>query len=339
MSNLFKKAAVFTDIHFGLKSNSLEHNQDCADFVDWFIETAKREGCETCFFLGDYNHHRASINIHTMQYGLRALEKLNDNFDNVYFIPGNHDLYYRDRRDIHSVEWAKHLPNVHIINDWFSEGDVTIAPWLVGDEYKKLLKIKSTKYLFSHLELPRFYMNAMVEMPDHGEINDEHVGGFEQVYSGHFHKRQSRKNIWYMGNAFPHNYADAGDDARGMMILEWGQDPLFKSWPHQPTFRVHKLSDILENPEGHLLARSSVRVHLDIDISYEEANYIKETLVPKHQLREMALIPMKLDQHAVDLAPGELKFESVDKIIIDQISNIESQHYDPKVLLEIYRNL
>jgi hypothetical protein len=48
---------------------------------------------------------------------------------------------------------------------------------------------------------------------------------------------------------------------------------------------------------------------------------------------------MKLDQHAVDLAPGELKFESIDQIITDQISNIESQHYDPKVLLEIYRNL
>ena len=69
MTNLFKKAAVFTDIHFGLKSNSLQHNQDCEKFVDWFISQAKKEGCETCFFLGDYNHHRASINIHTMQYG------------------------------------------------------------------------------------------------------------------------------------------------------------------------------------------------------------------------------------------------------------------------------
>jgi hypothetical protein len=69
MSNLFKKAAVFTDIHFGLKSNSLQHNQDCSDFVDWFIAKAKKEGCETCFFLGDYNHHRASINIQTLQFG------------------------------------------------------------------------------------------------------------------------------------------------------------------------------------------------------------------------------------------------------------------------------
>jgi DNA repair exonuclease SbcCD nuclease subunit len=338
MTNLFKKAAVFTDIHFGLKSNSLQHNQDCSDFVDWFIIKAKEEGCETCLFLGDWNHHRASINMHTLQFGLRALEKLNNAFEHVYFIPGNHDLYYRDKRDIHSVEWAKHLPNVTIVNDWLDKGNVVIAPWLVGDDYKKLAKMKA-KYLFSHLELPDFYMNAMVQMPDHGELNAEYVTGFETVFSGHFHKRQYKRNIWYIGNAFPHNYADAGDDQRGMMVLEWDKDPEFHAWPQQPVFRVYKLSDILENPEGLLLPNSSVRVHLDIDISYEEANYIRETLIPKHNLREMALIPIKNDQVGQDLAPGELKFESVDQIVIDQITNIESEFYDSKLLLELYRNL
>jgi hypothetical protein len=338
MTSLFKKAAVFTDIHFGLKSNSVQHNQDCSDFVDWFIKKAKEENCETCFFLGDYNHHRASINIQTMQFGLRALEKLNNNFDHVYFIPGNHDLYYRDKRDVHSVEWAKHLPNVTIVNDWFIQDDVVIAPWLVGEDHKKLSKL-SGKYLFGHFELPAFYMNAMVQMPDHGDVNDSDLVGFEKVFSGHFHKRQARNNIWYIGNAFPHNYADAGDDQRGMMILDWGEDPEFHAWPGQPLFRVYKLSDILDNPDGLLLPKSSVRVHLDIDISYEEANFIRETLIPKYNIREMSLIPMKLDQHTQDLAPGEVKFESVDQIIVDQISAIESDFFDPKVLLEIYRNL
>lgn len=337
MSNLFKKAAAFTDIHFGLKTNSLQHNQDCADFVDWFVEQAKKENCETCFFLGDWHHHRASINLQTLQYSLRALEKLNDNFDRVYFIPGNHDLYYRDRRDIHSVEWARHLPKVKIINDWFTEGDVTIAPWLVQDDYKKIPK-KKGKYLFGHLELPHFYMNAMVEMPDHGEINENHLLGFDKVFSGHFHKRQSRKNIWYIGNAFPHNYADAGDNARGMMILEWDKEPEFRSWPRQPLYRVYKLSEVLENPEGLLLIDSHVRVHLDIDISYEEANFIRETLIPEHKLREMTLIPMKVDAVEQQGFDG-LKFESVDQIVIDQINAIESNTFDKKILLDIYNNL
>jgi len=338
MANLFKKAAVFTDIHYGLKSNSLQHNTDCDDFVNWFISKAKAEGCETCFFLGDYNHHRASINIQTLQFGLRALEKLSAAFDVVYFIPGNHDLYYRDRRDVHSVEWARHLPNVIIVNDWFEEGDVVIAPWLVGDDHKRLPKLGG-KYLFSHLELPRFFMNAMVEMPDHGGANEEHVKGFDTVFSGHFHKRQSRKNIWYIGNAFPHNYADAGDDARGMMILEWGEDPVFHSWPNQPIFRVHKLSSILDNPKGLLLPKASIRVHLDIDISYEEANYIRETLIPEYSLREVSLVPIKNEQLSQEGGSGDIKFESVDQIVLESITNIESDFYDSKLLLEIYNSL
>lgn len=337
MTNLFKKAAVFTDIHYGLKSNSLQHNTDCINFVDWFIEKAKEEGCETCLFLGDWNHHRASINLQTLQFGLRSLEKLSANFDHIYFIPGNHDLYYRDKRDIHSVEWAKHLPNVTIVNDWFQAGDVVIAPWLVGNDYKKLAKL-SGKYLFAHLELPHFYMNAMVTMPDHGEINDNHVGNFEKVFSGHFHKRQARKNIWYIGNAFPHNYADAGDDQRGMMVLEWGQEPEFHSWPNQPMFRVYKLSDILENPKGLLLPDSHVRVHLDIDISYEEANFLRETFIPEYKLREMALIPIKLEHIEQQNSDG-LKFESVDQIILEGINSIESEGFDKRLLLEIYNNL
>lgn len=338
MSNLFKKAAIFTDIHFGYRNNSIQHNQDCLDFVEWFIEKAKQEGCETCMFLGDWNHHRASINIHTLQFGLRALEKLNDAFDAVYFIPGNHDLYYRDRRDIHSVEWASHLPNITIVNDWFSKGDVVIAPWLVGDDYKKLSKLKG-KYMFGHFELPHFYMNAMVQMPEHGEFNLDHLGHFDQVFSGHFHKRQARRNVWYIGNAFPHNYADAGDDARGMMVLEWGQEPLFHAWPKQPLFRVYKLSEVLDNPDGLLLPKTNARVHLDIDISYEEANFIRETLIPKYNLREMALIPIKNNEHLQELESGEIKFESVSQIIVDQIIAIESEFYDSNLLLAIYNNL
>jgi DNA repair exonuclease SbcCD nuclease subunit len=157
--NLFKKAAVFGDIHFGLKSNSIQHNEDCIEYIEWFVEKAKQEGCETCFFLGDWNHHRASINIQTLQYSLKGLEILNDNFSKVYFIAGNHDLFYRDRRDISSIEWAKHLPNVKIIDDWFITDDVVIAPWLVGDDVNKLAKMKG-KYLFGHFELPNFFMNA-----------------------------------------------------------------------------------------------------------------------------------------------------------------------------------
>lgn len=338
MSTLFRRAAIFTDLHFGAKSNSDLHNNDCLEFIHWMVKKAKEENCETCFFLGDYHNNRASMNIKTMQYAIKGLEHLNDSFQQVFFIPGNHDLYYRDKRDVQSVEWARHLPNVQLCNDWFSDGNVVIAPWLVGDDHRRLAKM-SGQYLFGHFELPGYLMNAMVEMPDHGEIQREHLSGFEHVYTGHFHKRQTKGNVTYIGNAFPHNYADAGDDQRGLTVLEWGCAPVFHAWPNQPTYRVYGLANLIDNAATLLQPRMHVRVNLDIEISYEEANFVKETFVEQYQLREMALIPNKSAGVDEDMAPGEVKFESVDQIVMDQITNIDSEFYDNKLLLKIYQNL
>ena len=338
MTNLFKKVAVCTDIHLGLKSNSLVHLQDCEDFIDFFIAKAKEEGCETGMFLGDWHHSRASINMQTLHTSLRCMEKLSAAFEKFYFIPGNHDLFYREKRDIHGVEWAQHLPNIHIVNDWFYEGNVIIAPWLVGDDYKKIPKMNA-KYMFGHFELPHFKMNALIEMPDHGDLKVENFTGIESVYSGHFHLRQHKKNINYIGNCFPHNFADAGDDQRGMMIKEWGQEDQYFAWPGQPLYRVMKLSEAIDNGKNILKPNMHVRVELDIDISYEEANFIKDTFVKDYNLREMALIPSKRTDIDIDMAPGEVKFESVDQIVTDQLTNIESEFYDPNLLLKIYQSL
>jgi len=336
MTNLFKKAAVFTDIHFGLKSNSTTHNEDCLAFVKWATDKAKEAGCETCIMMGDWHNNRAAINILTLNYSVRALEHMSENFDIVYFIPGNHDLYYRDKRDIQSASWAKHIPNVQIVNDWFSQGDVTIAPWLVGDDHKKLLK-KKGKYCFGHFELPGYYMNAMVQMPDTGEARRKDFVGFEHVFSGHFHKRQSANNITYIGNAFPHNYADDGDEERGMMILEWGKEPEYHAWPDQPTYRVLSLSSIVDHADKILKPKMHARINIDIDLSYEEANFIRETFLDTYKLRELSLLPKK-EVIVGDVQTGEIKFESIDTIVQNQINAISSEHYDRNLLLDIYRN-
>ena len=338
MANLFKKAAIFTDIHFGLKSNSTVHNEDCLNFIRWATALAREKGCETAMFLGDWHNNRASINIVTLNYSLRALEHLNDNFTNVFFIPGNHDLYYRDKRDVQSVEWARHLPKIQICNDWYISDNVVIAPWLVGDDYKKLNRLKG-KYMFGHFELPGYLMNAMVAMPDHGEINVDHLQNFEHVFSGHFHKRQHKKNITYIGNCFPHNYADAGDDDRGVMILEWGQEPEFHSWPDQPRYRVFKLSDVLHHTEKMLQPGMHCRVNIDVDISYEEATFIKETFIDTYKLREITLIPQKEIDLGENISLGNIQFESIDQIVTSQLTNINSEHYNQNLLLDIYRNL
>ena len=304
--------------------------------MDWFISEAKARNAETCIFLGDWSHQRASVNIATMNASIQDLKKLNDNFEKVYFITGNHDLYYRDKRELNSVEYARDLPNFVMVDEWFIKGDVAIIPWLVQDEWRKIKKIKA-KYMFGHLELPYFKMNAMVEMPDHGGLQSDHLTGPEYVFSGHFHKRQYKNNIHYIGNAFPHNYADAGDWERGAMFLTWGDEPIYVNWEECPKYKTLTLSELLADHASLLDEYTYARVKLDIDISYEEANFIREQFGTQYNVREISLLPIKENQE--EFEGGDIQFESVNQIVLSQLDTIESQTIKKDILIDIYNGL
>jgi hypothetical protein len=336
MANLFKKAACFTDIHYGLKQNSKQHLIDCENFITWFIDEAKARQCETCFFLGDWHHHRASINIATMNATIRDLKRLNDSFETVYFITGNHDLYYREKRDLNSVEFARDLSNFVMVDEHFIRDGVAIIPWLVGDEHRQLDKI-DCKYMFGHFELPYFKMNAMVEMPDHGGIKATHLSKPDYVFSGHFHKRQYKGNIHYIGNAFPHNYADVDDNERGAMFLTWGEEPQYVNWDKCPKYIVMGLRELISDPDKFLDESTHARIKIDINISYEEANFIRETFNEKYKVREIQLLPIKEDEEQFE--GSEIRFESVDQIVISQLDTIESNAISKDMLIELYKEL
>ena len=82
-----------------------------------------------------------------------------------------------------------------------------------------------------------------------------------------------------------------------------------------------------------------LRVTLDIDISFEEANFIKETFMRDYDVREISLIQDKTNLEGSFEDNPDTKFESVDKIVAEQLVNIDSEQFDPKTLLDIYHNL
>jgi hypothetical protein len=160
------------------------------------------------------------------------------------------------------------------------------------------------------------------------------------VFSGHFHKRQKQGKIHYIGNAFPHNYADAWDDDRGMMILDRENDaePEYVNWPECPKYRTVKLSQLIDEKDTLIKPNMYLRVTLDIDISFEEATYIKETFIDTYNCREITLIPQKhIEEINTDLDIEQ--FESVDQIVSNEIQAIDSEQFNKKLLLDIYNEL
>jgi DNA repair exonuclease SbcCD nuclease subunit len=337
MKNLFESAIFYTDIHYGLRHNSKEHNEDCLDFTKWLIEQAKLRNCKTCFFLGDWHHHRSNINLLTLDYTMRSLRLLNEYFDKTYIMVGNHDLFYREKRDIHSMVVGSEFPNIVLVDAPIVNGDVALIPWLIEDEWKEYTSIKS-KYLFGHLELPGFKMNAMIEMPDHGTLNATHFEHQEYVFSGHFHKRQTKGKISYIGNPFGHNYSDIWDFERGGMFLEWDKEPVFLDYTDGPRFISINLTALLENPDIYLKPKTYLQVTLDADITYEEASFLRETFLSQYNVREFKLVKNQDDELSKDYA-GDITFKTVDQIVIEQLTNIESDSFETKLLVEIYNGL
>lgn len=335
---LFKKAVAFTDIHYGKKTNDEAYCIKCDKFVDWFIEEGKAAGADTCIFLGDWHDSRVSLNIRTLHYSLNAMEKLSNAFENFYVITGNHDIYHRTRREYNSVEYGRNINNMHIINEPTVIDEVALVPWMVGDEHKKVKKLKA-KYMFGHFELPNFLMNANVRMGDTGGVKAEDLGKPDYVFSGHFHMRQNQGNVWYIGNAFPQDYTDTDSDERGMMFLEWGGEPTFKSWPDQPVYRTFNLSEILDEPEKFIGKNVNARIQIDVDLSFEEIHYLKESFEDAYGAEDISFIQKHVESEDTEWT-GNIEFQTVDQIVLDGIHNLDEETvYDKDLLVKIYNEL
>ena len=88
-----------------------------------------------------------------------------------------------------------------------------------------------------------------------------------------------------------------------------------------------------------MLPKTNARVSLDIDISYEEANFIKDTFIETYDLIYLTLQPQKNAEHENDTG-AELHFETIDEIVISQLNSIDDGgSFNKKILVELYQNL
>ena len=192
--------------------------------------------------------------------------------------------------------------------------------------------------MFGHFELPGFYMNQMVKMPDNRNIHSDDFQHPDYVFSGHFHKRQNQGKIHYIGNPFAHNYADVNDDDRGMMFLEWGGKPEYKKWDGAPNYRKLTLTELLEEPQKWIDDKSYVRVEMDVTPSFEEQIYIREEITTEYNPRELHLIPMTDSDVTIEY-DGEINFETVDTVVLSHLDSIDSVNMDNELLKTIYLGL
>ena len=347
-----------TDLHFGKKSNSPLHNEDCIRYLEWFCAQVRSDPTiDYIAFLGDWNENRSAINLSTLDFSYRGAKMLNDLGMPVFFVVGNHDLYHKHTREIHSVVPFQEFTNFTVINTptvvESIHGKALFSPYLFSDEYPTLDKYLDLPFWAGHFEFKGFritgYNVVMTTGPDPTEF-----AGPKHIMSGHFHQRQSSGNIHYIGNCFPMDFGDAGDFDRGMMVYDHILgEPTYYNWTDCPKYVKTNLTSLLDG--GYELPIGArVKCLIDTPISFEESVAIRENFMNVYKLREFGMEEshvlvdvLQNTDGTVDPIDGAVstdaatpdKLDTIDELVLQMITNIKSDHIDTAMLIEQYKRL
>lgn len=221
------KIAVITDSHFGARKGSkLFHDYFEKFYSEVFFPTLDKEGIDTVIHMGDAFDSRRGIDFRALTWAKRVVfDPLKERGIKMHLMVGNHDAYYKNTNEINSVDLL--LQEYENVIVYSSAKEVELGglnmlfiPWINEENQEETTKIiQSTKapVAFGHLELQGFKVNRQITM-DHG-LDADLFGGFEKVFSGHYHTRSDNGTVYYLGNPYEMFWSDV-KDPRGFHIFD-----------------------------------------------------------------------------------------------------------------------
>tara|TARA_Y100000310_G_scaffold329893_1_gene400551 strand:- start:503 stop:1558 length:1056 start_codon:yes stop_codon:yes gene_type:complete len=219
------KIALINDTHFGARGDSqLFLNYFMKFFDDVFFPYLKENNIKTIIHAGDLMDRRKFVNFNILnQVRTRFIDKIRDENIEMHCILGNHDVYYRNTNTINSIKelFGKDLTlyeEPKIVN--FDGLDIALLPWVNKENYDESLdfiKTAAAPILIGHLELEGY--DVMRGVKHYGGMNFKLFDRYEKVISGHFHHRQEKENIYYMGTQYQITFADLSE-TKGFHIFD-----------------------------------------------------------------------------------------------------------------------
>ena len=77
-SSMTNKVAIFSDLHLGIKQDSVVWHNIALKWCDWFVSELKKREISDIVFLGDFFHTRNTISANTLHIASEVLNKMND---------------------------------------------------------------------------------------------------------------------------------------------------------------------------------------------------------------------------------------------------------------------
>lgn len=247
----FNNIFLLSDVHFGVRANSIEwvenHMRFFYDFYIPYLKETKKDD-DVLFILGDWFDNRQLLDIYVMNTSIDIVIELAKILP-VHFITGNHDIYKKHNTDVNSISAFRFIPNVFIYEKpkIITNGDcnILILPW-VGDgkEEEKYVKDNDANYVFAHTNIAGFNYDNGRQICKGANFTD--ITGIKRLFSGHIHKRQEYQQYIYIGSPFSTKRSDIGN-VKGVYYFKTKTNEVeFTENTFSPIFQKIKLDFILD---------------------------------------------------------------------------------------------
>lgn len=248
----YNRIFLLSDLHFGVRANSLEWLQNQKSFFrDFYIPYLKKniQKGDILFILGDWFDNRQLLDIFVMNTSIDIIIELSEILP-VYFLTGNHDIYKKYDTDVNSIVAFRHIPNVTIYQKpciiTNNVNKIMILPWIGNKETEEsYARANKIDYVFAHSEISGFKYDNGREIKS-TSADFRKFRSIKRVFSGHIHKRQELANIIYLGSPYHMKRSDIGN-TKGIYIFNPNEDSFeFIENDFSPLFQRITLENILE---------------------------------------------------------------------------------------------
>jgi len=222
------KIAIITDQHFGARKNSkLFHDYFLKFYEDIFFPTLIKEGITTIVDMGDTFDSRKGVDFVSFEWAKNHYyDRLAELGITVHTIIGNHTAYYKNTNDLTGVGlFLREYDNVKIYSEAeevrIDKTKFLFVPWINPENQEKtfeLIEESDSPCVMGHLELNGF-MATRGHFMEHG-MDSNIFDKFDKVYSGHYHMRSNKENIFYLGNPYEMYWNDVNDRERGFHLFD-----------------------------------------------------------------------------------------------------------------------
>ena len=241
------KIAIITDQHFGARKNSkLFHDYFLKFYEDIFFPTLIKEGITTIVDMGDTFDSRKGVDFVSLEWAKNHYyDRLAELGITIHTIIGNHTAYYKNTNDLTGVGlFLREYDNVKIYSETeevkIDKTKFLFVPWINPENQDKtfeLIEESDSPCVMGHLELNGF-MATRGHFMEHG-MDANVFDKFDKVYSGHYHMRSNKDNIFYLGNPYEMYWNDVNDRKRGFHLFD--TDTLVHTPVNNPYQMFHNL--------------------------------------------------------------------------------------------------